>query len=124
MGADRKRASVGACLVTRDILAALEVDELQRRAACEHRDVTCNPHGVEPLEMGQKTPKNDETVTGLVSKRRLNQRASEWECVKRLSVEPRLVTRDLLAVVEVDGLQRRAARKHLDVACHPHVVES
>ena len=43
---------------------------------------------------------------------------------KRASVGPRLVTRDLLAVVEVDGLQRRAAREHHDVACNPHVAES
>ena len=74
--------------------------------------------------MGQETPQIKNTFAGHVSKRSLNQRASEWECVKRLSVEPRLVTRDLLAVVEVDGLQRREARKPLDVACNPHGVQS
>ena len=46
-------------LVTLDLIAAAEVDGLQRRAARKHRDVTCNPHGVEPIEMGQETPKND-----------------------------------------------------------------
>ena len=46
MGADRKRASVGPCLVTRDLPAPIEADGLQRREARKPLDVTCNQNGV------------------------------------------------------------------------------
>ena len=71
--------------------------------------------------MRQETPQINDTFEDCVSKRRLNQRASGWEYVsgadrKLESVWLCLVTREHRAVLEVNGLQGRAARKHLEVA--------